>query len=173
MDGKSEPGRPAGFWRRSAALFYDLLLVIALAAVATFAMLPLTDGEAILDSTQGAIGHAYHAVLLLLAFGYFGRSWTGSGQTLGMRAWRIELQTAAGGRLGWPGAAGRFLLGTGIALLAVLGAWYLRRPASALAAAGAAALVAPLALNYGWIPLDAAKRTLQDLAGGTRVVRVR
>jgi uncharacterized RDD family membrane protein YckC len=173
MDGKSGTGRAAGFWRRLAALFYDFLLVIALAAVTTFAMLPLTHGEAILPSTQGGIAHAYHLVLLLLTFGYFGWSWTRSGQTLGMKAWRIELQAAGGGRLGWPGAVGRFLLGAGIALLAVLGAWYLRRPASALGATGAAALVAPLAINYGWMPFDAAKRTLQDLAGNARVVRLR
>ena len=172
MDRKSDAGAPAGLWRRLAALLYDLLLVVALAFIATFAMLPLAGGEAILASTQGAMGHAYHAVLLLIAFGYFGWCWTHGGQTLGMKAWRIELQTAAGGRLNWPGAAGRFLLGTGMAFLAVLGAWYLRRPASLLAAAGAVALVAPLALNFGWIPFNAARQSLQDLAGSARVVRV-
>jgi uncharacterized RDD family membrane protein YckC len=172
MDGKSAAGSPAGLWRRLAALFYDLLLVVALAFFATFAMLPLTGGEAILSSTQGAIGHAYHAVLLLITFGSFGRCWTHGGQTLGMKAWRIELQTAAGGRLNWPGAAGRFLLGTGMAILAVLGAWYLRRPANLIAGAGAAALVAPFALNFGWIPFNAARQSLQDVAGSARVVRV-
>ena len=172
MDGKSRAWLPAGAWRRVAALFYDLLLVVALAFVATFAMLPLTRGEAILSSTQGALAHAYHAVLFFLAFGYFGWCWTHGGQTLGMKAWRIELRTEAGGRIGWPAAAGRFLLGTGMAILAGLGTWYLRRPTNLLAAAGAAALVAPLALNFGWIPFDAARRSLQDLAGSVRVLRL-
>jgi uncharacterized RDD family membrane protein YckC len=172
MDGKSVVGRPAGLWRRLAALFYDLLLVIALAFAATFALLPLTHGEAILASTQGALGLLYRALLLLVAFGYFGGSWTRSGQTLGMKAWRIELRTAAGDRLLWPAAVARFLVGTGMARLAVVGAWYLRRPANALAAAGAAALVAPLALNFGCIPFNGARQSLQDLAGSVRVLRV-
>ena len=172
MDGNSVAGRPAGLSRRLAALCYDLLLVIALAFAATFALLPLTRGEAILASTPGGLGLLYRALLLLLAFGYFGGSWTHSGQTLGMKAWRIELVTAAGDRLRWPAAMTRFLLGTGMALLAVLGAWYLRRPANALAAAGAAALVAPLALNFGCIPFNGARQSLQDLAGSVRVLRV-
>ena len=52
----------AGLPRRLAALFYDLLLVVAISFVATFAMLPLTRGEAILTSTQGHIGRIYHEV---------------------------------------------------------------------------------------------------------------
>ncbi len=171
MDDKSTVGTPAGLLRRLSALFYDLLLVIALAVVTTFAMLPLSRGEAILASTQGALAHAYHAVLALLVFAYFGWCWTRSGQTLGMRAWRLELQDAGGRRLGWPGAIARFLLGAGIAFLAMLGAWYLRRPEGWLQSAGAALLLAPLVLNFGWIPFDRAGRSLQDLVGGSRVLR--
>ena len=59
-----------------------------------------------------------------------------------------------------------------MAILAVLGAWYLRRPANLLAGAGAAALVAPFALNFLWIPFNAARQSLQDVAGSARVVRV-
>jgi uncharacterized RDD family membrane protein YckC len=162
------PGAPAGLIRRLAALSYDLLLVAALAFVATFAMLPLTRGEAILTSTQGLLGHAYHALLALLAFAYFGWSWTRSGQTLGMRAWRIRLESAAGGRLNWTESLLRFLLGTGLAWLAALGAWYLSRSDFPR---GAAILAAPLLLNYAWMPLDAERRSLQDIAGRTRVRR--
>ena len=92
MDEESATGTKAGLLRRLAALAYDLLLVIAVAFVATFAMLPLTGGEAILTSTQGPVGHLYHAVLLLAVFAYFGWCWTQSGQTLGMKAWRIRLE---------------------------------------------------------------------------------
>jgi uncharacterized RDD family membrane protein YckC len=171
MDGNSTAGRPAGLLRRLAALLYDLLLVAALAMAATFAMLPLSDGEAILASTQGAIAHAYRAVLLLLVFGYFGASWTRSGQTLGMRAWHIELRSEGGGRLRWPGAAARFALGACMAVLAALGGFHLARPASPLAVAGAVALLAPLVLNFAWTLVDSGKRSVQDLAGGTRLLR--
>src|SRR5688500_14044283 len=107
MDDKSRAGQPAGLLRRLAALVYDSLLVVALAFVATFAMLPLAHGEAILVSTQGGLAHAYHAVLLLVVFAYFGWCWTRSGQTLGMRAWRIALRDTGERLLGWPGARAR------------------------------------------------------------------
>jgi uncharacterized RDD family membrane protein YckC len=171
MDDESTTGAPAGIFRRLAALLYDLLLVVALAFAATFALLPLTRGEAILTSTQGFVGHAYHAVLALLAFAYFGWSWTRSGQTLGMRAWRIRLLDADGRRLGWAGSLVRFLLGAGLVWLAALGGWYLWQPGSPLALAGSGLLLVPLVLNYAWIHFDAEGRSLLDLAGGARVRR--
>src|SRR5262245_19489584 len=142
MDDESTTGTPAGLTRRLAALLYDLFLVVALAFAATFAMLPLTRGEAILPSTQGAVGYAYRAVLALVVFAYFGRSWTRSGQTLGAKAWRIRLEALEGGRLTWARAAGRFALGAAIAWIAVLGAWYLSHAGSALGRLGAAAMLA-------------------------------
>jgi uncharacterized RDD family membrane protein YckC len=172
MSDESTADAPAGLIRRLAALLYDSLLVIALAFVATFAMLPLTRGEAILSSTQGLVGHAYHALLAVLVFAYFGWSWTRSGQTLGMRAWRIRLESAAGGNLNWAESLVRFLFGAGLAWLAALGTWYLSQPGFPLGDAGAAALVAPLLLNYAWVPFDPERRSLQDLAGRARVRRI-
>lgn len=173
MDESSSTGAPAGLFRRLAALTYDLLLVIALAFIVTFAMLPLTRGEAILSETQGLLGHAYHALLAIVVFAYFGWSWTRSGQTLGMRAWRIRLETGDGAPVNWLDSLVRCLLGAGLAWLASAGAWQLARPGSALNGLGAAALVAPLVLNYLWIFFDAEGRSLQDLAGAVRVRRVR
>ena len=169
MGRESTSGAPAGLLRRLAALFYDLLLALALAFVATFAMLPLTRGEAILASTPGLVGHAYHALIAFVAFAYFGWSWTRGGQTLGMRAWRIRLESADGRPLRWPAALARFVLGAATAWLAALGAWYLRNPGNALEAGGAAALVAPLVANFAWAAFDAAGRTLIDRAVGSRV----
>lgn len=172
MDDDSTAGTPAGLFRRLAALFYDLLLVLALAFVATFAMLPLTGGEAIVPGTQGLVAHAYHALLATLAFAYFGWSWTRSGQTLGMRAWRIRLESSAGRRLNWAESLLRFLLGTGLAWLAALGVWYFARPGLPLGNAGAAALVVPLLANFAWVLFDAEGRSLQDRAGRARMQRI-
>jgi uncharacterized RDD family membrane protein YckC len=173
MDEKSTTGTAAGLPRRAAALLYDALLVLALALVTTFAMLPLTGGEALLVSTRGALGHLYHAVLLLVVYAYFGWCWTHGGQTLGMRAWRIALEDSTGGPITWAAAAGRFLLGIGMLFLALTGAWYLRAPASALARAGAAMLLAPAVLDFAWIVFDRDSRSLLDLALGTRVLHRR
>jgi uncharacterized RDD family membrane protein YckC len=173
MGGASNASAPAGLLRRLAALTYDLLLVIALGFIVTFAMLPLTGGEAILTETQRYLGHAYHALLAIVVFAYFGLSWTRSGQTLGMRAWRIRLESRDGTPVNWLDALVRCLLGAGLAWLASAGAWQLARPGTALGTLGAAALVAPLALNYLWVFVDAEGRSLQDLAGAVRVLRVR
>ncbi len=172
MDNGATASAPAGFFRRLAALFYDLLLVIALGFIVTFAMLPLTRGEAILSSTQGIVGHAYHALLAMLAFAYFGWSWTRSGQTLGMRAWRIRLESSGGKPLNWAESLLRFVLGSGLAWLAALGVWYLSRPGSPLGHVGAAALLAPLLVNYAWIWFDDEGRSLQELAGSARMRRI-
>jgi uncharacterized RDD family membrane protein YckC len=165
-------GAPAGLLRRIAALSYDALLAAALAFATTFAMLPLTRGEAILPATQGIVAYAYHALLALLLFAYFGRSWTKSGQTLGMRAWRIRLESASGRPLNWGESLIRCLLGAGLAWLAALGAWNFSRPGSPAAHAGAVALMAPLALNYAWIPFDRERRSVLDVAGRARMRRL-
>ncbi|MBM4220276.1 MAG: RDD family protein [Gammaproteobacteria bacterium] len=164
-------GAPAGLIRRLAALIYDALLAAALAFAATFAMLPLTRGEAILPATQGILAHAYHALLAVLLFTYFAFSWTRRGQTLGMRAWRIRLKSADGRRLRWSESLVRCLLGAGLAWLAILGAWYLSRPGSPVAHAAAIALMVPLAANFAWIPFDRQRRSLLDIAGRARVRR--
>jgi uncharacterized RDD family membrane protein YckC len=172
MGHESTAGAPAGLFRRLAALFYDLLLVIALGFIVTFAMLPLTRGEAILSSTQGIVGHAYHALLATLVFAYFGWSWTRSGQTLGMRAWRIRLESSGGIKLNWVESLLRFVLGLGLAWLAALGAWYFSRPVLPPGHLGAAALVAPLLVNYAWIRFDAEGRSLQDVVLRARMRRI-
>ena len=173
MDEESSTGTKAGLLRRLAALVYDLLLVIAVAFAVTFAMLPLTRGEAILISTEGPVGHLYHAVLLLAVIAYFGWCWTQSGQTLGMKAWRIRLEGLDGRRLNWTVALARFALGAALAWMAALGSWYLARPGGVVGSAGAGAMIAPLVANFAWIPFEAAGRSLLDLASRSRVVRAR
>jgi len=172
MDEESTTAAPAGLLRRLAALFYDVLLTIALAFAATFALLPLTDGEAILTSTQGLAGRLYHALLLLLVFGYFGLCWTRGGQTLGMKAWRIRLGTEDGRPVTWGNSLVRFTVGATLALMAVLGLWQLARPGWSITDLGAALLVAPAIVNMAWIAFDGTARSLQDLAGRLRVTRL-
>lgn len=171
MDGQSTTGAPAGLFRRLAAMSYDLLLMVALWFVATFAMLPLTGGEAILASSQGLLGHLYHALLLLLAVAYFGLCWTRGGQTLGMRAWQIRLERMDGRSPGWGDALIRLTCGAGSILLAVFGLWRLRMPGWPWSDLAGVSLLLPLAANLSWIALGGAGQSLQDLVGGLRVVR--
>ncbi len=171
MDEQSTTGANAGLFRRLAAMFYDLLLMVALWFVATFAMLPLTGGEAILASSQGLLGHFYHALLLLLAVAYFGFCWTRGGQTLGMKAWRIRLERMDGRSPGWGDALIRFTSGAASLLLAVFGLWRLRASGWSWSDLAGVSLLLPLAGNLSWIALSGAGQSLQDLVGGLRVVR--
>ncbi|MEX2149088.1 MAG: RDD family protein [Steroidobacteraceae bacterium] len=163
---------PASLFRRMAALSYDLLLMAALLLVLTFALLPLTAGEAILTSTHGLIGHLYHALQLLLAFGYFGICWTRGGQTLGMKAWRIRIETVDGRPPNWGNAIVRFMIGATLLLLAVTGSWQLQTPGWNLGDLAALLLVLPAPVNLAWVLFDREGRSLQDRAGQLRLLRL-
>ena len=93
------PGLP----RRLAALVYDSLLLFSLLFVATVPVLLLTGGEAV-----GPNQPVFTAYLLAVSYVYFGWCWTRSGQTLGMRAWKMRVRTRGGGPLGWRSSLARF-----------------------------------------------------------------
>jgi uncharacterized RDD family membrane protein YckC len=161
----------ASLFRRMAALLYDLLLIAALLLVLTFALMPLTAGEAILTSTHGLLGRLYHALQLLVAFGYFGICWTRGGQTLGMKAWRIRIETADGRPPNWADAIVRFTIGATLLFLMLIGFWQLRMPGWRLADLAALLLLLPAPANLAWVLFDRDGRSLQDLAGQLRVLR--
>ena len=110
MNGESVPTcapgvatlRP-GLTRRLAALVYDSLALFALLFAATVPVLFLTGGEAV-----GPNQPAFTAYLLAVSYVYFGWCWTRSGQTLGMRAWKMRVRTRDGGPLGWRSSLARF-----------------------------------------------------------------
>ena len=72
---------------------------------ATVAALAVSGGEAF-----AAGNPLYSAYLLLIAWFYFVWQWKTGRQTLGMRAWRIYLVTAAGDPPGWNNLSARFFL---------------------------------------------------------------
>ena len=172
MDEQSTIAVPAGLLRRLAALIYDSLLVVALLFFATFAVLPLSGGEAITPDSQGPGAYVYRGWLLAVAFAYFGICWVRGGQTLGLRAWRIRLQSADGSAASWAAAAVRFAIGATLVLMAFIGLWSLRDPGRSLGDLPAALMLLPALANLSWILVDPAGRSLQDLAGGMRVVRI-
>ena len=130
---------PAPLWRRLASAAYDALVLIAIFMVVVMA-------ELFLRGAAGLPGNVYvlRALLLLAAALYFGASWTRGGQTLGMRAWRLQLRRTDGAPLTWPTALARFAF----AFLAWL----------------------PLGLGVLWCALDARKRAWHDTLSGTEVV---
>lgn len=78
----------AGLLRRLAAMFYDSLIVLSLLIIGTLLAMIVNGGKAI-DSQN----HYYAIYLVTIIFSYFSYSWIRGGQTIGMRAWKIQLIT--------------------------------------------------------------------------------
>ncbi|WP_404399821.1 RDD family protein [Idiomarina seosinensis] len=99
----------AGFLRRLAAWFYDLLVaaaIIMLASALALAFAGLLSATGIIQLDQNT-DHAawlsqgpWYGIYLVLVLGtFFGYFWKTSGQTVGMRAWRLKLQNRDGSKL--------------------------------------------------------------------------
>lgn len=92
-----------GFLRRMAAICYDSLLLFAVLFFATAIVLPLNAGQAF-TSQQ----YLFPIYLLSICYLYFVWFWTKSGQTLGMKSWKIKLCLNDGRKVGWINAGIRF-----------------------------------------------------------------
>jgi uncharacterized RDD family membrane protein YckC len=111
METQSLP--PAGFFRRLGALFYDSLIILAvvmmaggvvvaimeaLVAAGLMSYAPYADASDFLGSHPfwSPVYTGYLAFVWIYFIVFF---WTRAGQTLGMRAWKIEVQNLEGGRI--------------------------------------------------------------------------
>ncbi len=107
---------PAGLLRRLAALFYDSLLLLAIWFLAMAMLLPFTGGEAI--PANNPLVSTY---LLFISFFFYGWFWRHGGQTLGMRAWRLQLHNLRPGPVTWLQVLLRFMVALPAGLLLGLG----------------------------------------------------
>ena len=139
-------GTRAGFGRRLAALVYDAFLLAALLMVFTGGALFFTHGVAVLPATVGNWVYVYRAGLVLVIAGYYALNWRRSGQTLGMRAWRLRTVSDSGRTLTWSAVILRLCFG--------FIAW------------------APAALGVLWLYLDPELLALQDRFSRTRVIHL-
>lgn len=96
--------QPAPLMRRLGAALYDFLLLLALWICAGFIAVLIHGGGA-----EPAGGRAFQSVLLAITVLFNCWFWTHGGQTLGMRAWRLQVRKEDGGSVSWPRAGLRFL----------------------------------------------------------------
>ncbi len=89
--------------RRLAAVIYDFFLLLALWFLATALLLPLNKGQAF--SSEQLF---YPLYLLAVSFAFYGWFWTHGGQTLGLQAWKIKVQTLEQQPITWKQAFVRF-----------------------------------------------------------------
>ena len=102
----SDPANRCGLPRRLAAICYDSLLLLAVLFFAGILTLPFSSGQTLTTGTSNPLVTSYFFIVSYLFFGWF---WTHGGQTLGMRAWKIRVQTFDGQGINWWQALFRFL----------------------------------------------------------------
>ena len=103
----TDPDFPrAGLWRRLAALLYDCFLVGAIWMLLGYVveLVAGTDSNRLVDGrvqTDPVVDAILFSLMLLSAAGFYIWFWTRNGQTLGMLAWRMQLQSTRGGPVSW------------------------------------------------------------------------
>lgn len=107
----------ASFLRRLGAMLYDSLLVFAVLFMGTVPFVAIHGGEYV-DQSSDLV---YELTMLLLIYAFFVYFWSRDGQTLGIRAWRMRLETFDGKVPSFGTASLRFVLAVVSLLPAALG----------------------------------------------------
>jgi uncharacterized RDD family membrane protein YckC len=134
----------APVWRRLAALFYDLLVLIAIWMFAAALVLLAFGGNVDVAHQPTPYHLVLQSTLLTLSTLYFTISWSRGGQTIGMRAWRVRLIDAEGNSP----RPRRSLLRFALAVISLLGAGF----------------------GFVWCLFDADRRAWHDIRAGTRMI---
>ena len=134
---KSSPLPTAALPRRLAAMVYDSFLLFGLLFLAGaiwmgvgLALEP-TQTEPVLQTGEtihqlDTFGNGFFSLYLLaVIFSFFAYFWHRNGQTLGMQAWRLKLETLDAETVSYPVAAQRFVLAGLSLLLAGIGYWWI------------------------------------------------
>lgn len=90
IDSKLHKPASARFLRKLLAGLYDWLLVIALMMLTSVPFVALSGAPVAAGSSW------YQGAMLAVAAGFFCGFWRCGGQTVGMRAWRLQLVSASG-----------------------------------------------------------------------------
>lgn len=145
----------AGLLRRLAAICYDALLLSSVLVFATALFLALTVLIIFLFTKQFLMVHLvesnlfpiFQIYLFGVSFLYFAWFWLHGGQTVGMKAWSIQLQSIEGKKITWGQAFKRFMT--------AIVSWFV------------------LGLGFFWVLWEKEGRSWHDLASQTQLVHVR
>lgn len=126
--------------RRLMIMLYDSLIMLGLLMVATAIALPFGETEKL------ALRDFWFTLwLILVCFLYLAGCWHSAGMTVGMRAWRVKIVNANGGKISWLRCLLRFLVG-----FVSIGA---------------------LGIGLIWALFDKKKRCWHDFAGHTLLIK--
>ncbi len=96
----------AGLFRRLFAIFYDVFLLSAILLVFSAIAMTLNHSKEI--ETSDSFRPVYAIFMLGICYLYFSWFWIHGGQSLGMKTWRIQLQSIDGKNISWKITAIRF-----------------------------------------------------------------
>tara|TARA_B100000519_G_C14213608_1_gene423840 strand:+ start:172 stop:663 length:492 start_codon:yes stop_codon:yes gene_type:complete len=141
----------AGLVRRMAALLYDSFLVFAIWMLLGFIFqlftgighTQITDGQL---ETNPYLSNLLFSFMIFSCVSFYCWFWLKSGQTLGMLAWRLRLETTSGNSL---------------KTKQVLVRWLVSWPSFLF-----------LGLGYLWLYIDRNGDTLHDKLSGTKVILI-
>jgi uncharacterized RDD family membrane protein YckC len=100
---------PAGFWRRFAAMIYDFLIAgFFISLIIIIIELSISKGEEV--PIGSPLANVLTSFWFILSFLYFGWFWTRTGQTIGMKVWKIQAVTNDETIMNWLQALLRYIM---------------------------------------------------------------
>ena len=130
-------------------LFALLCLATLLAVLVTGKLdpnIPEASSQVMHEADPLLAGLGFQLYLVAVVISFYSLFWRKNGQTLGMQAWRIQVQSLDGGKPGWLQCIWRCLT--------------------------ALVSIAPAFAGYWWVWIDKENRSWHDRLSGTRVVRL-
>ena len=127
--------------RRFGAIFYDSFLLLTVLFVASFIIVIPTGIK-----PQDPFFFLFQLYIFAIAYLFFAWCWTRSGQTLGMRTWKMKVVNKDGTIINYKTALLRFI----VSIISWL----------------------PFGLGYLWSLWDKQNRTWHDLVSKTKLVRL-
>ncbi len=124
--------------RYLAIIFYDVILLLSVLMLTAFVAVALNGGKAISHNNP-----LFLLFLLAVSFSFYGWFWINGGQTLGMRAWRVQLISDNNKKITWQQAFIRFV----VAIMSCL----------------------PLGLGFWWQYLSKRKKSWPDILSSTQL----
>ena len=167
----------ASILRILAAWLYDgmLLFSILLLASAVY-ILPLQLSMPVDASTPHNLsvtrftGPLFYSFLFFISYFFFAWFWTHGGQTLGLRAWSLRVESLEGKSISWTQSLLRFLAAAAPWIVALF--IYDQLNKAGIASPGKYFI---LLIGFGgllWGIIDSNGRTLQDIFSASRIVRL-
>lgn len=164
----SNPAVPAPPWRRLCAAVYDGLVFLGLCMSAL--LIEMIVRENLLGLPKNLLW--LKLMLFCVGLGFFGWFWVHGGQTLGMRAWRLQVRRLDGASLRWPVAAVRYAVMLATWLVALTPALLIVPRYAAMPSVQAAAAACAVASIAGAVlmQVESRRRAVCDRVAATEVV---